>query len=339
MAREFFDGYDPAGAAPGGAAAGSPSSSNGSSGSRGAPAAKESEPAGSGSEGSASEGSAKKEPAKEEPAKRESASKGSASGGTSSKDPSKDEAEDAQDAQDAREDETTPLKGFAGKVVQNMEASLEVPTATSVRAVPAKLLIDNRTVINRHLARSQGGKISFTHLIGYAVVRAASAMPEMNVHFDEVDGKPAMVRPADVNLGIAIDLAKDDGSRQLVVPSVKGSQDMDFEGFWGAYEDLVRKARGGGLTIDDHMGATLSLTNPGGIGTVHSVPRLMKGQSTIIGVGALEYPAEFQGASPETLARLGISKILTLTSTYDHPRGPGGAVRRVPEGRARPAAG
>ena len=225
-----------------------------------------------------------------------------------------DEAPEDQEPKD----ETRPLRGFASKVVENMEASLEVPTATSVRAVAAKLLIDNRTVINRHLARSRGGKISFTHLIGYALVRAVADMPSMNAHFAERDGKPVLVQPADVNLGIAIDLAKDDGSRQLVVPSIKSAQEMDFSGFWAAYEELVRRARAGKLTMDDHTGATLSLTNPGGLGTVHSVPRLMRGQSTIIGVGALEYPAEFAGASPETLARLAVSKTLTLTSTYDH---------------------
>ncbi len=199
-----------------------------------------------------------------------------------------------------------------------MEASLAVPTATSVRAVPAKLLIDNRTVINNHLQRGRGGKVSFTHLIGYAVVRALASMPEMNQGFTEVDGKPSVVKPEHVNLGLAIDMQKPDGTRQLLVPSIKGADTMDFAGFWSAYEDVVRRARGNKLTADDFAGTTISLTNPGTIGTVHSVPRLMAGQGTIIGVGAMEYPAEYQGASPETLARLAVSKIMTLTSTYDH---------------------
>src|SRR5690606_25325111 len=214
--------------------------------------------------------------------------------------------------------EAKPLKGVAAKVAQNMEASLEIPTATSVRAVPAKLLFDNRVVINNHLKRSQGGKVSFTHLIGYALVQAIKAHPAMNASYKLVDGKPQLVTPEHVNLGLAIDLAKPDGSRTLVVPSIKNTESMDFREFWHAYEDLVRKARTGKLTMEDHAGATLTLTNPGGIGTVHSVPRLMKGQGLIVGVGAMEVPAEFAGASDETLADLGVSKIMTITSTYDH---------------------
>jgi 2-oxoglutarate dehydrogenase E1 component len=212
---------------------------------------------------------------------------------------------------------TTTLKGASARVVTNMETSLHVPTATSVRAVPAKLMIDNRIVINRHLARSRGGKISFTHLIGFAMVKALEAYPEMNNSFAVVDGKPALVQPDHVNLGIAIDLVTPKG-RQLVVAAIKQAEAMDFAQFWGTYEDIVRRARGGKLTTDDFSGVTISLTNPGGIGTVHSVPRLMEGQGTIIGVGSMEYPAEFAGASTETLARMAISKITTLTSTYDH---------------------
>ncbi|MBR7836711.1 multifunctional oxoglutarate decarboxylase/oxoglutarate dehydrogenase thiamine pyrophosphate-binding subunit/dihydrolipoyllysine-residue succinyltransferase subunit [Actinospica durhamensis] len=213
---------------------------------------------------------------------------------------------------------TTVLKGPAARLIANMNASLEVPTATSVRAVPAKLLIDNRIVINNHLKRARGGKVSFTHLIGYALVQATKAMPDMNGSFTEVDGKPALVTPEHINFGLAIDLQKPDGSRTLVVPSIKAAELMDFREFWQAYEDLVRKARNNKLTADDFAGTTISLTNPGGIGTVHSVPRLMRGQGTIVGVGAMEYPAEYQGASEETLNRLAVSKIMTLTSTYDH---------------------
>ncbi len=214
--------------------------------------------------------------------------------------------------------ENTALRGPAARVVTNMESSLSVPTATSVRVVPAKLLIDNRIVLNNHLSRSRGGKVSFTHIIGWAVVRALAVMPEMNAAFAEIDGKPNLVRPGHVNFGLAIDLAKPDGTRQLLVPNIKSADAMDFSQFWSAYEDLVRKARSGKLVVDDFAGTTISLTNPGTIGTVHSVPRLMPGQGTIIGVGAMEYPAEWAGASLETLARNAISKTLTLTSTYDH---------------------
>ncbi|WP_084472088.1 multifunctional oxoglutarate decarboxylase/oxoglutarate dehydrogenase thiamine pyrophosphate-binding subunit/dihydrolipoyllysine-residue succinyltransferase subunit [Haloglycomyces albus] len=214
---------------------------------------------------------------------------------------------------------TKTLKGVAAKVAKNMDASLSIPTATSVRAVPAKLLFDNRVVINNHLKRSRGGKVSFTHLIGYALVRAIQTHPSMNNSYAESDdGKPQLVTPEHVNLGLAIDLNKPDGSRTLVVPSIKAAEEMDFRQFWQGYEDLVRKARNNKLTMEDHVGATATLTNPGGIGTVHSVPRLMQGQGLIVGVGAMETPAEFAGASDETLAKAAISKIMTVTSTYDH---------------------
>ncbi|MFC7219886.1 multifunctional oxoglutarate decarboxylase/oxoglutarate dehydrogenase thiamine pyrophosphate-binding subunit/dihydrolipoyllysine-residue succinyltransferase subunit [Streptomyces polyrhachis] len=214
--------------------------------------------------------------------------------------------------------ELVPLKGPSAAVAKNMNASLEMPTATSVRAVPVKLLFDNRIVINNHLKRARGGKVSFTHLIGYAMVRAMKLMPSMNNSFAEVDGKPTLVKPEHVNLGLAIDLVKPNGDRQLVVAAIKEAETLDFFEFWQAYEDIVRRARTNKLTMDDFTGVTVSLTNPGGIGTVHSVPRLMPGQSVIMGVGAMEYPAEFQGTSQDTLNKLGISKVMTLTSTYDH---------------------
>ena len=204
------------------------------------------------------------------------------------------------------------------RTATNMDESLTVPTATSVRSVPVKLLWDNRTVINNHLARARGGKVSFTHLIGYALVQAVKPMPEMNIGFDVVDGKPNLITPPHINLGLAIDVPKPDGSRQLLVPSIKAAETMDFAEFWTAYEDIVRKARDNKLTVADFQGTSISLTNPGGIGTSHSVPRLMKGQGAIIGVGAMEYPPEWQGASAEAIARNAISKIMTLTSTYDH---------------------
>ena len=179
------------------------------------------------------------------------------------------------------------LRGTAARVVTNMEASLEVPTATSVRAIPAKLLIDNRIVINNHLKRGRGGKVSFTHLIGYAMIKALRAMPEMNSFFTHLEDKPAVGHPDHINLGIAIDLAKSDGTRQLLVPSIKGCEGMDFAQFWEAYEAVVKKARTGALAVEDFAGTTVSLTNPGTIGTVHSVPRLMQGQGLILGVGAM----------------------------------------------------
>jgi 2-oxoglutarate decarboxylase len=214
--------------------------------------------------------------------------------------------------------DTTILRGASARVVTNMQASLELPTATSVRAVPSKLIADNRIIINNHLRRARGGKVSFTHLIGFAVVKAATEIPAMNAHFTEFGGKPAIVHPGHINLGLAIDLVGKEGARQLVVVAIKGAETMDFAEFWTAYDDLIRKARAGKLGADDFAGTTLSLTNPGTIGTNHSVPRLMSGQGTIVGVGAMEYPAEFSGMSEDALAAMAISKIMTLTSTYDH---------------------
>ncbi|MEU8954483.1 multifunctional oxoglutarate decarboxylase/oxoglutarate dehydrogenase thiamine pyrophosphate-binding subunit/dihydrolipoyllysine-residue succinyltransferase subunit [Streptomyces sp. NPDC048518] len=214
--------------------------------------------------------------------------------------------------------EYVTLRGPSAAVAKNMNASIEVPTATSVRAVPVKLLFDNRIVINNHLKRARGGKISFTHLIGYAMVQAIKAMPSMNHSFVEKDGKPTLVKPEHINFGLAIDLVKPNGDRQLVVAGIKKAETLNFFEFWQAYEDIVRRARDGKLGMDDFTGVTVSLTNPGGLGTVHSVPRLMPGQSVIMGVGSMDYPAEFQGTSQDTLNKLGISKVMTLTSTYDH---------------------
>jgi 2-oxoglutarate decarboxylase len=215
-------------------------------------------------------------------------------------------------------DKVKPMRGAGAVIAKNMDLSLTIPTATSVRAVPAKLLADNRIVINNHLRRTRGGKVSFTHVIGYAVIRALDSFPNMNRHYAVVDGKPTLVTPEHVNLGLAIDLPGKDGSRNLVVASIKGCEGMTFTQFWQAYEDIIRKARNGSLTTDDFTGTTISLTNPGTIGTNHSVPRFTPGQGAIVGVGAMDYPAQYQGTSERTLVELAVSKIMTLTSTYDH---------------------
>jgi 2-oxoglutarate dehydrogenase E1 component len=212
------------------------------------------------------------------------------------------------------------IRGAAARIVTNMTASLDVPTATSFRSVPAKLLEVNRRVINGYLGRTRGGKISFTHIIGFAVVRAIhDTIPVMNSSFvADAEGKPRVLRPDHIGLGIAVDQQKSDGSRTLLVPVVKNADTFDFRGFWGAYEDLIRKVRSNKLSPDDFGGATVTLTNPGTIGTVQSVPRLMPGQGVIVGVGTLDYPPEWKGADPVTLADLGVSKVITISSTYDH---------------------
>lgn len=160
--------------------------------------------------------------------------------------------------------------------------------------------------------------MSFTHLLGYAMVQALKLVPDMNNSYKVVNGKPTLVIPNQVNLGLAIDLKEADGSRRLLVPNITGADQLNFREFWQAYEAMVKKARTNTLTVDDFAGTTASLTNPGGIGTSHSVPRLMPGQGVILGVGSLDYPPEFQAASDQRLRELAVSKITTLTSTYDH---------------------
>jgi 2-oxoglutarate dehydrogenase E1 component len=217
-------------------------------------------------------------------------------------------------------DQPEPLRGVAKRIVENMEASRSVPTATSFREVPAKLLEINRSVINGHLGRTIGAKVSFTHLIGYAVVRALHEhVPALNCSFTTGEsGAPEIIRHSHVGLGLAIDLEKPDGSRALIVPVIPAADTLDFSAFRSAYDDLVRKAKSNRLGVDDFRGATVTLTNPGTIGTERSVPRLMPGQGAIIGVGSLAYPTAFAGADPHTIASLGLSKVITLSSTYDH---------------------
>jgi 2-oxoglutarate decarboxylase len=221
----------------------------------------------------------------------------------------------------SQDEPAQPLRGAAGRIVANMEASLGVPTATSVRAVPAKLLEVNRTIVNNQLSRSTGGKVSFTHLIGYAVVKGLVAVPAMNAAFvADADGKgtPGVVRHRHVGLGLAVDVEKSGREPHAVGPVHPDADRLDFRGFVSSYEDLVRKIHTNKIAPDDFAGTTVTLTNPGTLGTVQSVPRLMPGQGLIVGVGALGFPAGFEAADPRTLAELGIGKTVTITSTYDH---------------------
>ena len=211
-----------------------------------------------------------------------------------------------------------PLRGAAAKVAQNMEASLAVPTATSVRTIPVKALEENRRVVNNHLTLTGQSKASFTHIVAWAIVKAAKEHPRMNSAFAAQDGQPARVDHEDVNLGIAIDIERKDGSRSLLVPNIKRAQTMDFAQFLKAYNDIVRKARSNTLEVSDFEGTTISLTNPGTLGTIASVPRLMRSQGAILATGQIDYPAEYSATDPQVLADLGISKVMTMTSTYDH---------------------
>ncbi|MDQ1728676.1 MAG: multifunctional 2-oxoglutarate metabolism enzyme [Pyrinomonadaceae bacterium] len=214
--------------------------------------------------------------------------------------------------------ETIPIRGAALKIVENMEASLAVPTATSQRRIPVKLLDENRRIINQHLQENNRGKASYTHLIAWALLRALAEFPQLNDGYDVIEGGPVRLRRPNINLGVAIDVTKKDGTRTLLVPNIKHANKLSFPEFLAAYDDTVKRARSGKLQIPDFQGTTISLTNPGTIGTVSSTPRLLAGQSVIIATGAIEYPAEYQAMAPEALSQLGISKAITIGSTYDH---------------------
>ncbi|HEY8460295.1 MAG TPA: 2-oxo acid dehydrogenase subunit E2, partial [Blastocatellia bacterium] len=214
--------------------------------------------------------------------------------------------------------ERIQIRGPALKIVENMESSLDVPTATSARQIQIKVLDENRRWVNRHLEAQGEGKTSYTHFVAWAMVKALEKYPQMNDGYEEVDGVAYRVRHRDVNLGVAVDVQKKDGTRSLLVPNIKGANRMEFKQFVEAYQDVVKRARDGKLQIGDFQGTTISLTNPGTIGTVASTPRLMAGQGAIIATGAIEYPPEYAAMTEEALSQLGISKVFTITSTYDH---------------------
>ncbi len=218
----------------------------------------------------------------------------------------------------AADTEPKAITGPAKKIVENMEQSLTVPTATSFRTIPVKVLEENRRIINEHLASEGLGKVSFTHIIAWAIVKAINVYPHLNVGFGLVNNLPSRLEHKDVNLGIAIDIEKKDGSRSLLVPNIKAANQMNFAEFFSAYNDRIKRARDGKLEIADFQGTTISLTNPGTIGTAASNPRLMSGQSAIIATGAIEYPAEYQAMTEAALSSIGISKTVTVTNTYDH---------------------
>jgi multifunctional 2-oxoglutarate metabolism enzyme len=234
--------------------------------------------------------------------------------------PKAEEAEERAGEPAAGDDETIDrIVGPGAVIAERMAESRDLPTATSVRTFPAKLLEVNRRILNNQLARRyQGGKVSFTHLIGWAMVRALQDRPIMNAAFRMIDGQPHIVRHDHINLGLAMDMERKDGSRTLLVPNIKRADEMDFQTFWRTYEDVVLRARTGKITPDDFAGTTATLTNPGTVGTVQSVPRLMAGQGLIVGVGAIGYPAEYEASDPTTLSRSGVGRVLTMTSTYDH---------------------
>ncbi len=213
--------------------------------------------------------------------------------------------------------EEKPLRGPAAMLAKAMNESLRVPTATSFRTVPVDVLDAKRKALNSVL-KDRGMKVSFTHLVAWAIVEAGRRWPVMTRTYEERDGKPFVHEGNPINLGIAVDVERKDGSRSLMVPAIKNAGSLDFAAFHSYYEELITKTRENKLTADDFQGTNISLTNPGGLGTIASVPRLLAGQGTIIATGSIAYPVEWAHATPERIRQLGISKVMTMTSTYDH---------------------
>jgi 2-oxoglutarate decarboxylase len=218
----------------------------------------------------------------------------------------------------AEGDQLIPLRGPALRIAENMAASLTIPVATSQRVMPVKVIDENRRLINQHRSATGQGKLSYTHLVAWAIVRAIESVPAVNQAYSERGEESFRVARGHVNLGIAIDVAGKEGSRSLKVPCLKRTEAMNFAEFVAAYDDLVARARGNKLTVADFEGVTISLTNPGTVGTVGSIPRLMPGQGAIIATGAIDYPPEYRGVPEDVRSSMGLSKVMTMTCTYDH---------------------
>jgi 2-oxoglutarate dehydrogenase E1 component len=282
--------------------------------------------AGTDAEDASSDGEAVDQDAKATPVARRAAQangvslgsvKGTGPGGKITKsDVLSAEGDGAGAAPAAAEGEAKPLRGTAAALAKAMNQSRSIPTATSFRKLAVDTLDAKRRAINEVL-KERGMKVSFTHLIAWAIVKAAIEWPVMGRAYEERDGKPNVIEPGGVNLGIAVDVERK-GQRSLMVPCIKGADQLDFAGFHTYYEELITKTRENSLTADDFQGTNISLTNPGGLGTVASVPRLLEGQGTIVACGSLAYPVEWKHAPPEKIKALGVSKVMTMTSTYDH---------------------
>lgn len=220
--------------------------------------------------------------------------------------------------QPAEGEEAQIIRGVGAKIIENMNSSLTVPTATTLRTIPVKVLEENRRIINDYLKKKSGLKISYTHIIGWAIVKGIQYVPMMNNSFTIINGEPNLVTKPDVNLGLAVDLQKKDGSRSLIVPNIKKANLMNFKQYFESYNDIINRSRNNKIEIADFQGTTISLTNPGTIGTIASTPRLMLGQGAIIATGSIDYPAEYQAVTNEVITKIGLSKIMNMTSTYDH---------------------
>src|SRR5882724_11028061 len=221
-------------------------------------------------------------------------------------------------AQPAAGEQLIPLRGAAARIAENMNASLSIPLATSQRVIPVKVIDENRRIINEHRTLVGKTKISYTHMVGWAIVKAVESNPALNHAYAEVNGEPFRMVREQINIGIAVDVAGKDGSRSLKVPNIKNAGEFDFAKYVQAFDDIVARARANKLTVQDFEGTTISLTNPGTVGTLGSVPRLMPGQGAIIATGAIDYPPEYRGVPEDMRTSLGLSKVMTVTCTYDH---------------------
>ena len=215
-------------------------------------------------------------------------------------------------------DQLVPIRGAAARIAENMTASLAIPVATSQRQIPVRVIEENRNLVNKQRTLQGKGKLSFTHFIAWSIVRAIKSNPGLNHAYAENDGQIFRIVRGQVNIGLAVDITAKDGSRTLKVPNIKHADGMTFGQFVAAYDDIVARARTNKLQVSDFEGTTISLTNPGTVGTIGSVPRLMPGQGAIVAIGAIDFPAEFAAVSEEMRANLGISKTLMIACTYDH---------------------
>ena len=216
-------------------------------------------------------------------------------------------------------EELMPLRGAAARIAENMALSASIPLATSQRIVPVKVIDENRRLINHHRALLGKSKVSYTHLIGWAIVKSVQANPSLNHAFaSNAAGELFRVVKKEINFGLAIDVPAKNGSRSLLVPNIKNAGALSFAQYLAAFDDLVTRARAGKLGVDDFNATSISLTNPGTVGTMASMPRLVAGQGAIVAVGAMDYPAEYRGVAPDAVASLGISKVMSVTCTYDH---------------------
>ncbi len=227
-------------------------------------------------------------------------------------------AENTPNAERIDLDKLTELPKIPTKIAENMEESLTVPTATSVRSIPVKPLDENRRIINKYLLRQRRSKISFSHLLLWAIVKTLKQYPSLNDSFVKKDGKYYRQVNNEINIGVAVDIEKKNGERLLLVPNLKDAGSMNFSEFIEKLSDLITRAKNNKITLDELEGTTVSLTNPGMMGTIMSVPRLMNGQGMIIASGSIDYPAEFSAVKPDKLTELAISKVVSITNTYDH---------------------